>query len=144
MSKFHMTLFTTRTWKESLVTACWRCQLFGEGTTVINSSFKCFLCLQNAIHLHKPTKRGTQGISTWRVIRKLQLKRTVVGGEGKKNYPTRRWELYNPKNSNGETRHISISAQWNFTRVLILKNTTLKNILIHATFICETEVMTHI
>jgi hypothetical protein len=51
------------------------------------------LGLQNASHLHKSTQRGLEeyqpeGLSE--NFNKHQLERTVAGGEGKKNYPTRR------------------------------------------------------
>jgi len=51
------------------------------------------LCLKNASHLHKPTQRGheeyqLEGLSE--IFNKHQLERIVAGGEGKKNYPTRR------------------------------------------------------
>jgi len=51
----------------------------------MNRSCKCFLCLQNASHLHKPIQRALkeyqpEGLSE--NFNKHQLERTVAGGEG--------------------------------------------------------------
>jgi hypothetical protein len=89
------------------------------------------------------TKR-TQGISTLRVVRKLQQasirKNSCRRGRQKRTVQ--------PEGENcliQTTEKVKQSTyQFCFTGVLVLKNTTLKNILKHVTFFHETDATIHV